>query len=302
MKRMMCILAALALTVCAPPAAAGSLDARARLDELGYLREGAEDMDVAVRNFQTANALEVTGGLDEATLAALADADALSKQDYLRAVAERYPAEPLKSGDTGGDVRAMQEALRELGYYGGTRDGVFGDATRVAVMAFQTANGLAPTGEADRAMLLLLHEGQTLPWEDFIAGKVCKRGDSGVGVRSLQRRLKRMGYYNGECTDAFGESTQRAVERFQEQNGLEATGAADEETCRLLYSGAGVSLADDGVLRQGDAGEAVAALQGLLHALGYLPAENSGAFGADTFVAVTLYPDRQRPRAHGRGR
>ena len=32
MKRMMCILAALALTVCAPPAAAGSLDARARLD------------------------------------------------------------------------------------------------------------------------------------------------------------------------------------------------------------------------------------------------------------------------------
>ena len=268
MKRMMCILAALALAVCAP-AVAGSLDARARLDELGYLRAGAEDMDVAVRNFQTANALEVTGGLDEATLAALADADALSKQDYLRAVAERYPAEPLKSGDTGGDVRAMQEALRELGYYGGTRDGVF--------------------GEADRAMLLLLHEGQTLPWEDFIAGKVCKRGDSGVGVRSLQRRLKRMGYYNGECTDAFGESTQRAVERFQEQNGLEATGAADEETCRLLYSGAGVSLADDGVLRQGDAGEDVAALQGLLHALGYLPAENSGAFGADTFVAVTLF-------------
>ena len=42
MKRMMCILAALALAVCAPPAAAGSLDARARLDELGYLRAGAE--------------------------------------------------------------------------------------------------------------------------------------------------------------------------------------------------------------------------------------------------------------------
>ena len=33
----------------------------------------------------------------------------------------------------------------------------------------------------------------------------------------------------------------------------------------------------------------MAALQGLLHALGYLPAENSGAFGADTFVAVTLF-------------
>ena len=78
-----------------------------------------------------------------------------------------------------------------------------------------------------------------------------------MGVRSLQRRLKQLGYYEGECTDAFGEETQLAVQRFQEQNGLEVTGVADEATCRLLYSGAGVSLADDGVLREGDAGEAV---------------------------------------------
>ena len=39
----------------------------------------------------------------------------------------------------------MQQALRDLGYYTGGTDGVFGDATRVAVVAFQTANGLAPT-------------------------------------------------------------------------------------------------------------------------------------------------------------
>ena len=141
---------------------------------------------------------------DEATLAALADENALSRQAYLQALAGRYPAEGLKSGDTGESVRDMQSALRELGYYEGEADGVFGDGTRRAVMAFQTANGLAATGEADRAMLLLLHEGQTLTWQDFIAGKLCQRGDSGVGVRSLQRRLKQMGYYEGECTDAFG--------------------------------------------------------------------------------------------------
>ena len=184
----------------------------------------------------------------------------------------------------------MQRALRDLGYYQGQADGVFGEGTRAAVTAFQTANGLAASGEADRAMLLLLHEGQTLTWQDFLAGKLCQRGDfPGAGVRSLQRRLKQMGYFDGECTDAFGDSTQRAVERFQEQNGLEVTGAADEATCRLLYSGSGVSLTDDGVLRQGDAGESVAELQQLLHALGYLPAENDGAFGADTYVAVVLY-------------
>ena len=289
MKRMIAILAALSLALCALPAAAQSVDASARLAELGYLRAGAEDMAAAVRNFQTANGLEVTGGLDEATLAALAREDALSKADYLRAFAGSYPAEGLKSGNIGDDVRDMQRALRDLGYYTGEADGVFGDGTRAAVTAFQTANGLAPTGEADRAMLLLLHEGQTLTWQDFIAGKICGRGDSGAGVRSLQRRLKQMGYFDGECTDVFGESTQRAVQRFQEQNGLEVSGVADEATCRLLYSGQGVSPADDGVLRQGDAGEAVAQLQERLRDLGYLTYEGGGAFGADTFVAVTLY-------------
>ena len=289
MKRTICMLAALSLALCSFPAAAQSVDATARLTELGYLREETGDMRAAVRNFQIANDLEVTGGLDAATLQALARDDAISKRDYLLSIPERYPAEPLKSGSTGEDVRAMQRALRDLGYYQGQADGVFGEGTRAAVTAFQTANGLAASGEADRAMLLLLHEGQTLTWQDFLAGKLCQRGDSGAGVRSLQRRLKQMGYFDGECTDAFGDSTQRAVERFQEQNGLEVTGAADEATCRLLYSGSGVSLTDDGVLRQGDAGESVAELQQLLHALGYLPAENDGAFGADTYVAVVLY-------------
>ena len=288
MKKTICLLTALCLTLCALPALAQSVDAQTRLAELGYLREGAEDMDAAVRDFQTANGLEITSGLDEATLSALADENALTRQAYLQALAGRYPAEALKSGNVSDAVRDMQSALRELGYYEGEADGVFGDGTRRAVMAFQTANGLAATGEADRAMLLLLHEGQTLTWQDFIAGKLCQRGDSGVGVRSLQRRLKQMGYYEGECTDAFGEETQLAVQRFQEQNGLEVTGVADEATCRLLYSGAGVSLADDGVLREGDAGEAVAELRQQLHALGYLPTADGDCFDAAAFVAVTL--------------
>ena len=256
-------------------ALAQSVDATARLAELGYLREDAENLDVAVRNFQTANGLEVTGGLDEATVQALASESALSKQEYLLSVAESYPEEPLVSGNISEGVRQMQQALRDLGYYEGEPDGVFGDATRLAVMAFQTANGLYASGEADRAMLLL-HEGQTLSWPDFIAGKVCERGDSGAGVRSLQRRLKQMGYYDGECTDVFGDSTQRAVERFQSQNGLEITGRADEATCRLLYSGTAGAPADDGVMRLGDAGEDIARNAGLLSNLGYLSQNTTG--------------------------
>ena len=64
MKKTICLLAALCLTLCVLPALAQSVDAQTQLAELGYLREGAEDMDTAVRDFQTANNLEVTGGLD----------------------------------------------------------------------------------------------------------------------------------------------------------------------------------------------------------------------------------------------
>ena len=193
MKRILCILAALCLAPCMSPASAQSVDASARLAELGYLRAGGEDMDTAVRNFQTANGLEVTGGLDEATLQALADEEALSKTSYLQALAGRYAGVALESGNTGDDVRAMQQALRDLGYYTGGTDGVFGDATRVAVVAFQDRQRPGPHRTADGAMLMLLHEGKTLTWQNFIAGKLCQRGDSGAAVRSLQRRLKGMG-------------------------------------------------------------------------------------------------------------
>jgi hypothetical protein len=54
----------------------------------------------------------------------------------------------LSCGDTGSDVKALQEALIALGYSCGEwgADGEFGKATRSAVLAFQTANNLAADG------------------------------------------------------------------------------------------------------------------------------------------------------------
>jgi hypothetical protein len=54
----------------------------------------------------------------------------------------------LAKGDTGADVKALQEALISLGYSCGKwgADGEFGAATRSAVIAFQTANNLAADG------------------------------------------------------------------------------------------------------------------------------------------------------------
>lgn len=51
-----------------------------------------------------------------------------------------------KIGSTGNEVRQIQTRLKAWGYYSGAVDGIFGTATRNAVIKFQKANGLTPDG------------------------------------------------------------------------------------------------------------------------------------------------------------
>ena len=51
-------------------------------------------------------------------------------------------------GDKGSDVRQMQQRLKELGYYKGSVDGVYGSGTIKAVRAFQERNRLTADGVA----------------------------------------------------------------------------------------------------------------------------------------------------------
>lgn len=51
-----------------------------------------------------------------------------------------------KIGSTGSEVSEIQSRLKEWGYYSGAVDGIFGTATKNAVIAFQKANGLTADG------------------------------------------------------------------------------------------------------------------------------------------------------------
>ena len=51
-----------------------------------------------------------------------------------------------KMGSTGEEVTRIQTRLKEWGYYNGQIDGIFGTATRDAVIKFQKANGLTADG------------------------------------------------------------------------------------------------------------------------------------------------------------
>lgn len=59
---------------------------------------------------------------------------------------EAEAATVIKQGSTGQTVRTVQTKLKNWGYYTGSVDGIFGSATKKAVMSFQRKNGLTVDG------------------------------------------------------------------------------------------------------------------------------------------------------------
>lgn len=186
-------------------------------------------------------------------------------------------------------VVALQKKLKELGYFSNECDSLFGDATQSAVERFQIANGLTATGVADGMTQLRLWEGEPVSWQDFLTEMEASAGKSGLNVYVLQKQLRQMGYFTGDCTGDFGDLTQKAVREFQENNQLEPTGIADAATWAVIYSGKAVAPRQEGVLQIGDFGEEVQQAQRRLAELGYYDGEIDGRFTAIMETSVRLF-------------
>lgn len=85
----------------------------------------------AVKKFQRTNNLSADGVMSPECLALLNNG------------AKYYTMYP---GDSGDDIKAMQDRLKELGYFEGTSTGYFGSMTAGSVKSFQDANGLSVDG------------------------------------------------------------------------------------------------------------------------------------------------------------
>jgi peptidoglycan hydrolase-like protein with peptidoglycan-binding domain len=66
----------------------------------------------------------------------------------------------LRRGNIGALVVALQQRLKDTGYYTGEIDGMYGEGTEDAVKNFQRDKGLSQDGEASPAMQLTLFEGK----------------------------------------------------------------------------------------------------------------------------------------------
>ena len=61
-----------------------------------------------------------------------------------------------KYGSTGNEVKSIQKKLRELGFYSGSVDGIYGSQTQSAVKKFQKSVGITADGIAGKNTLLYL--------------------------------------------------------------------------------------------------------------------------------------------------
>lgn len=68
----------------------------------------------------------------------------------------------LRKGSSGADVKALQQALIDLGYLTDEADGVYGSNTQNAVVQFQAVNGLSADGLAGAQTQTLLFSGNAL--------------------------------------------------------------------------------------------------------------------------------------------
>ena len=239
----------------------------------------------------------------------------------------------MKLGNTGNNVKKLQERLAELGYVV-TPSGTFDGATKVAVLTFQKKNGLSKKdGVANAEMQTLLYSDKALradatatpkptaeptPKPTYtIPTETVKKNSQGEAAKTVQARLKELGYFKSRVDGKFGNLSVSALKAFQKDNGLKDDGVAGKSTYQVLFSenvlhkgetptpagtaeptpnstGTEEETAAEGsggtfywtTIRQGATGESVSQLQEMLIELGYLSGKPDGTYGEKTVEAV----------------
>jgi peptidoglycan hydrolase-like protein with peptidoglycan-binding domain len=189
-------------------------------------------------------------------------------------------AQALRQGDRNPEVTLVQERLRELRYFYEFPDGIFGPATRDAVIRFQQDNGLVPDGiVGQETQAALFGQGRPFRPQRFdvlplpttepppsyteldLAREIpsaltriqlLQRGDRDPDVRRLQQELRRRGFNPGPIDGIYGLETERAVREFQREQGLSVDGVAGSETLTALELIPGVNPSNYVVVIPGD--------------------------------------------------
>jgi peptidoglycan hydrolase-like protein with peptidoglycan-binding domain len=282
----------------------------------------------AVREFQAAWGLEVTGKLDQKTL---------NKLDHTLERARKHGSgcpdcnKPGFQGTIGVgqknmDVFSAEQRLKKLGYDTGKVDGVFDQKTANAVREFKKDQ---PELEKNKSSLIGKEAFQALAREasafdhapyrqrltkghaahkklNAATAEAAKRqnadGTRGIGegssrrwIKNVQSHLKAAGYDPQRTDGVWDERTEQALKTFQKKSGLEASGRAEKDTWSKLSKS--FILAKDGTSPAQGLGERSAAVlqsEKLLRKMGYKNVKADGIFDRDTLKASRSFEKRFR--------
>jgi hypothetical protein len=147
---------------------------------------------------------------------------------------------PAAADASRANVAALQVAMRALGLYGSSVDGIAGPLTRGAVRTFQRRHGLQVDGIAGpHTRRALARRGRPR-----LGSRTMHKGMRGWDVAALQFLLASRGYGPGGYDGGFGPNTKAAVLSYQRAAGLTVDGVAGPATLgalrhRRVYSSPG---------------------------------------------------------------
>jgi peptidoglycan hydrolase-like protein with peptidoglycan-binding domain len=133
----------------------------------------------------------------------------------------------------GPKVAAVQVALKRVGLYNATVDGVRGPVTKAAIVRFQRRRGLSVDGVVGPQTRRAFGK----RGRPAFGSRTMKLGDRGWDVAAMQYILARRGYPPGAIDAVLGPMTQTALKNFQGAYGLSADGLAGPQTISALRRG-----------------------------------------------------------------
>jgi peptidoglycan hydrolase-like protein with peptidoglycan-binding domain len=177
-------------------------------------------------------------------------------------------------------VAQAQKTLNDRGFRTGGVDGKMGPQTQAALVNFQRAEKLQPTGKLDKPTLMALG----LQKGDGTAASGTPGRYSAATIRKAQETLNARGFKAGPPNGILGESTATALRAFQKSENLAVTGRLNPRTLRAL----GIDEpASAGSSRGADASSAtIREVQRKLADRGYRPGRADGVMGRSTRSAL----------------
>ncbi len=188
-----------------------------------------------------------------------------AKTEETKASAAETSTKPASFRPTKDQIKRGQEILIEKKLWDGEATGIYGDC-RPAIKDYQKANGLEQTGKFDKPTLAKMNIPLTDKQKGIDAGSDSKSSTTKTSsasassktpsdegpkrpapfqaskeqITALQTKLKEAKLFSGEADGERSDELKEAVKKYQEANGLKATGGINAATLEKM----GIALTD----------------------------------------------------------